>query len=215
HIDRGDLLAAFAPKPLLVCYTTNDEGQTYGPMNSEAIRENYTDLTRVYGMFGARDKVSLCSGTLPHGMDFFSRRAIYGWFNRWFDKMDAGVDEAEYDAAPDSLLNVTSTGQVSTSLVGRSVVQLNADRATTLLPPSHFANRDETAFAAAKTVRQQLPHLLKLPAERTAIHTKVLSTNRDSVRVGTWSAHRRVVHRTCEWRSGPFLHLVHQQWKLR
>lgn len=30
-MDRGDLLAAFAPKPLLVCYTKNDEGETYGP----------------------------------------------------------------------------------------------------------------------------------------------------------------------------------------
>ena len=44
RIDRGDLLAAFAPKPLLVCYTKNDEGQTYGPMNTEAIRENYEEL---------------------------------------------------------------------------------------------------------------------------------------------------------------------------
>ncbi len=182
RMDRGDVLAAFAPKPLLVCYTNNDEGQTYGPMNSEAIHENYTELTRVYGILGAKNKVDLFAGDLPHGMDFFSRRAIYGWFNRWFDKMDAGIDEAEYEAAPDSTLNVTLTGQVSTSLGRRSIVELNATRATTLLPHSHFANRDDEFSAAANTVRQELTRLLALPSERSALHVKVLSSNRTSRR---------------------------------
>ena len=86
RMDRGDLLTAFAPKPLLVCYTKNDEGETYGPLNTEAVIENFDELTRVYGILGASDKVGLFAGDLPHGMDFFSRRAIYGWFNRWFDK---------------------------------------------------------------------------------------------------------------------------------
>jgi dienelactone hydrolase len=75
-MDRGDLLAAFAPKPLLVCYTKNDEGETYGPLNTEAVIENYDELTRIYGILGAKDKVGLFAGDLPHGMDFFSRRAI-------------------------------------------------------------------------------------------------------------------------------------------
>ncbi|HZC43406.1 MAG TPA: acyl-CoA thioester hydrolase/BAAT C-terminal domain-containing protein, partial [Acidobacteriaceae bacterium] len=114
RIDRGDLLAAFAPKPLLVCYTKSDDGQTYGPMYSESILENYAELTHFYGILGAPHNVGLFAGDLPHGMDFFSRRAIYGWFNRWFDKLDAGVEEAEYDAGPDSSLNATSSGQVST-----------------------------------------------------------------------------------------------------
>ena len=30
-LDRGDLLAAFAPKPLLMSYTVHDQGQTYSP----------------------------------------------------------------------------------------------------------------------------------------------------------------------------------------
>jgi cephalosporin-C deacetylase-like acetyl esterase len=177
RMDRGDLLAAFAPKPLLVCYTKNDEGQTYGPMNSEAIQENYDELTRFYGIFGAKEKVSLFAGDLPHGMDFFSRRAIYGWFNRWFDKTDAGVEEAEYDSAPDSTLNVTPSGQVSTSLGGRSIVQLNADRARTVLPASYFATQESDLSGATEKVRQQLPRLLALPKEKTALHARVLSLN--------------------------------------
>ncbi|MGO8719145.1 MAG: alpha/beta hydrolase family protein, partial [Acidobacteriaceae bacterium] len=56
-MDRGDLLATFAPKPLLVCYTKNDEGETYGPLNTEAVIENYDELTRIYGILGAKNKV--------------------------------------------------------------------------------------------------------------------------------------------------------------
>ena len=176
-MDRGDLLAAFAPKPLLVCYTKNDEGETYGPMNTQAIQENYEELTRFYGILGASEKVSLFAGDLPHGMDFFSRRAIYGWFNRWFDKMDAGVEEAEYDAAPDSSLNVTSSGQVSTSLGGRSIVQLNTDRAAKLLPPSEFTNSENDPSRAREKVRGQLAALLALPREKSALRPQILSSN--------------------------------------
>ncbi|MHB1938550.1 MAG: alpha/beta hydrolase [Acidobacteriaceae bacterium] len=177
HIDRGDLLAAFAPKPLLVCFTKNDEGETYGPVNTEAVIESYDELVRIYGILGEKHKVDLFAGDLPHGMDFFSRRAIYGWFNRWFDKMDAGVEEDEYDAAPDSALNATPTGQVSTSLGGRSVVQLNADRARKLLPVSYFNNREADLSRASDKIRSQLTQLLALPAEKTPLRAQVLSSN--------------------------------------
>lgn len=175
-IDRGDLLAAFAPKPLLVCYTKNDEGETYGPLNTEAVIENYDELTRIYGILGAKNKVGLFAGDLPHGMDFFSRRAIYGWFNQWFGKMEAGVEEAEYDDVPDSALNATSTGQVTTSLHGRYVVQLNTDRAKKLFPPSYFKTETNPSDAREK-VRTQLTKLLQLPSEKTALQAQALSTN--------------------------------------
>ena len=177
RMDRGDLLAAFAPKPLLVCYTKNDEGETYGPVNSEAVIENYDELTRIYGILGAREKTDLFAGDLPHGMDFFSRRAIYGWFNRWFGKMDAGVEEAEYDDGSDSALNATLTGQVSTSLRGRSVVQLNTDRAQRLLPASYFSDPAFNASRAREKIRARLGHLLAPPPEKTELRAKTLSTN--------------------------------------
>ena len=104
-------------------------------------------------------------------------RAIYGWFNRWFDKMDAGVEEAEYDAAPDSSLNVTSSGQVSTSLGGRSIVQLNTDRAAKLLPPSEFTNSENDPSRAREKVRGQLAALLALPREKSALRPQILSSN--------------------------------------
>ncbi|MGC1784423.1 MAG: acetylxylan esterase [Acidobacteriaceae bacterium] len=178
RMDRGDLLAAFAPKPLLVCYTKNDEGQTYGPVNTEATVENYDELVRIYGIAGVKEKVALFQGDLPHGMDFFSRRATYGWFNRWFGKMDAGVDEAPYDAAPDEALNATTTGQVSSSFPnGRSVVQLNSDRAKQLLPASYFSGNAADSSGAREQVRSQLTDLLALPSQKPPLNAQTLSSN--------------------------------------
>jgi cephalosporin-C deacetylase-like acetyl esterase len=177
RMDRGDLLAAFAPKPLLVCYTKKDEGQTYGPVNTEATLENYAELVRIYGIAGVKEKVALFQENLPHGMDYFSRRATYAWFNRWFGKLDAGLDEVPYDAAPDEALNATATGQVSSSFHGRSVVQLNTDRAKQLLPASYFGANAADPSRAREKVRAELSNLLALPSQKSALNARTLSTN--------------------------------------
>ena len=69
-IDRGDMLLAFAPKPLLICYTTHDEGVTYSPVYEEATQEIYRELQRVYGLLGAKDQVGLFASHLPHGLNY-------------------------------------------------------------------------------------------------------------------------------------------------
>lgn len=176
NLDRGDLLAAFAPKPLLMSYTVHDQGQTYSPVYEEAIKENYDELSRVYALFGAQNRVELFAGRLPHELDFFQRRAMYGWFNRWFGKTDVGVEEAGFDASPDALLNCTTTGQVLTSLGGRSVVDLNRTRVKELLPLGLFRAADANPAAARKQVRSKLTQLLALPSKRTPLQARILSS---------------------------------------
>jgi len=176
-LDRGDLLAAFAPKPFLMCYTVHDQGQTYSPVYEEAIKENYDELLRVYGIFGATDKLELFAGNLPHDLDFFQRRAMYGWFNRWFGKIDADVEEADFEASPDADLNCTTTGQVLTSLGGRSIVQLNRDRAKELLPSSLFSIQVADPSSAREQVRMQLATLLACPSKRAPLNGRTLSSS--------------------------------------
>ncbi|MEO6910992.1 MAG: alpha/beta fold hydrolase [Edaphobacter sp.] len=176
-LDRGDLMTAFAPKPFLMSYTVHDEGQVYSPVYEEGTKENYEELSRIYGILGARDKVQLFASHLPHDLDFFSRRAMYGWFNRWFEKMDAGVEEADFDASPEGTLNCTSTGQVLTSVGGRSVVQLNRERAEELLPPGPFSIQGADLSSAREQVRAQLAKLLALPSRRTPLNGSTLSSN--------------------------------------
>ncbi|MGH9433664.1 MAG: acetylxylan esterase, partial [Terriglobia bacterium] len=176
-LDRGDLLWAFAPKPLLLCYTTHDEGETYSPLYEESAREIYQELQRVYGLLGAKEKVAIFASHLPHDLDFFHRRETYGWFNRWLGNPEAGTEEAEFDASPEGSLNCTSTGQVLTSLGGRSVVQVNVDLARQMIPESPFRSVSADVVAVQRRIRDDLTQLLALPRQRWPLHSRILSSN--------------------------------------
>jgi cephalosporin-C deacetylase-like acetyl esterase len=176
-LDRGDLLWAFVPKPLLLCYTPEDGGTTYSPVYREATEDIYAELQDVYGLLGAKEKVGLFASPMPHGFDFFNRRATYEWFNRWLAKDNPGSEEAEFDSAPEEELNCTSTGQVLTSLGGRSVVDLNRDRVRALSSGGPLSSRVADAGALRERIRDKLQGLLVLPSQHTPLNPRVLSTN--------------------------------------
>jgi len=172
-LDRGDLLNAFAPKPLRICYTAHDQGQTYSPVYEEGIAENLKDLIRFYRLSNAADHLDIVIGRLPHALDALSRRAVYEHFNQWLRHGVATAEEVEFDSAPISELNCTTTGQVLTAFSGRTVTDLNVERMKQLLPRSPF---DETPSSARDRVRSELRSLLALPAEGN-LRASILSAN--------------------------------------
>jgi cephalosporin-C deacetylase-like acetyl esterase len=176
-IDRGDLLLAFAPKPLLICYTTHDEGVTYSPVYEEATEDIYRELQRSYGLLGAKNHVGLFASHLPHGLDFFNRSQVYAWFNRWLESTASQPKEADLDRFPEERLNATSTGQVSTSIGGRSVVQLNTDRARIAIEKSQFQNVSMNAASVRAQAKKELTGLLSLPHQRSSLHSRIRSSN--------------------------------------
>ncbi|MGH9454318.1 MAG: hypothetical protein ACRD2O_10170, partial [Terriglobia bacterium] len=140
----------------------------------------YQELQRVYALLGAKEKVGIFASHLPHDLDFFHRRETYGWFNQWLGKPEAGIEEAEFDASPQGSLNCTSTGQVLTSLGGRSVVQVNIDRARQMMPGSPFRDGSPDATGVRQKIRAELIQLLALPKQRSPLRPKVLSSNQRS-----------------------------------
>jgi hypothetical protein len=82
-IDRADLLYAFAPKPLLMTVTLHDAGHTYSPEYVANSLDFLDEYKRVYGFFGASERVSL--RPRPCSTATCNARAIYAWFNRWFE----------------------------------------------------------------------------------------------------------------------------------
>jgi cephalosporin-C deacetylase-like acetyl esterase len=170
-LDRGDLLCAFAAKPLLICYTPVDTGTTYSPHYVEGTEEIFEELRNVYGVYRAGDKVALSSSPLPHDYDYFQRRATYQWFGKSLLHGHIDADEADFDDAPESTLWCTSTGQVLTSIGGRAAFQVNLDRlrATKTYSDSRLPSR--------KQVQTDLRELLALPAKSTSMDSSVLSSN--------------------------------------
>lgn len=176
-IDRGDLVLAFAPKPLLICYTTNDEGETYSPVYQESTGNIHREMQRVYALMGAKERAGLFATHLPHSLDFLSRAQVYAWFNRWLRNSTDKITEAPLDHIPEEKLHATSTGQVLTSLGGRSVVQLNADRAEIVISKSQFLNARMDTPKIRTEASTALAGLLALPRQRSPLHSRVRSSN--------------------------------------
>ena len=165
-IDRGDLLAAFAPKPLLLCYSPVDVGTTYTATYEIGTHEILDELKALYTTFGAAERVNLFATTLPHDYDLFLRRAACNWFNRWLGNKPEIADVPAFDESPETDLNCTSTGQVVTSIGGRSVVQVNTDLLRAVSPKTP---------PTSSRVQDSLRKLLALPTDRTPLNARTLS----------------------------------------
>lgn len=169
-LDRGDLLAAFAPKPLLICYTPVDLGTTYSPHYIAGTEEIFGELKEMYGQYGAGEKVALSHSTLPHDYDYFQRRSTYGWFAKWLGNGAAAAEEVAFEDSAESALWCTTTGQVLTSLGGRAAFQVNHDRLR--------ASKGDHGVADKQQVQNRLREVLSLPANAGAVQARSLSINK-------------------------------------
>ena len=172
--DRADLLCAFAPKPLLVCYTTHDVGETYSPVLEQSTAEIYSELRQTYAAFGKRENVALFTGRLPHGLGYFERSEAYRWFHKWLKDGATPPEEVGLDVFPETELNATETGQVLTTPGCRSAVQLNIDNMKATLPASPVANATDVA-QAREQIRAELRELLALPAAKPPLAAETIS----------------------------------------
>lgn len=215
-IDRGDLLLAFAPKPLLMIYTPIDRGVTYSPTYLDGTKEIHQEVQSAYKLMGASQKAGLFATSLPHDYDYFSRQAAYKWFNQWLGQEDWETEEAPFDeSAPDGL-DCTTTGQVLTSLGGRTVVQLNSDRLMKLKPANHPGSTPGGANAFRENAQRALHRLLALPSGKTALDSKTLSSHvRKGVHIEEVILHSEPSIRVTGWflkpsrGNGPFPTILH------
>src|ERR1035438_4275083 len=169
-LDRGDLLAAFAPKPLLICYSPIDNGTTYSPHYVQGTQEIFEELGSIYGVYGAKDRIALFSSTLPHDYDYFHRHATYEWFNRWLLNGHGDAEETAFKEAPEQTLWCTTTGQVLTSLGGRQAFQVNHDRLLAARAQSKGSRLDK------ERIQTDLRKILNLPSEPSSVRAISLSS---------------------------------------
>jgi len=210
-IDRGDLYLAFTPKPMLILYSTIDSGFTYSPTYVEGTKEIYDEVRAAYMLMNATEKVKLFGSPLPHAFDFFNRREVYRWFNRWIGKEEWGDGEAEFENSPPGTLNCTSTGQVLTSLGGRSVVHLNTERLREITRPRPTIRSADDLKSARQRAQTVLRKLLGLPALRTPLNPEIISSNvwKDDIAVDGFTFNSEPLVRVTGWflrpaKGGPF-----------
>ena len=215
-IDRGDLFMACAPRPLLIMYSRTDPGLTYSPTYVEGTKEIYREALAGYKLMGAGDKVKLFGSPLPHDYDFFNRRSAYEWLNRWLGREEWGTGEAKYEESPPGTLHCTSTGEVLTSLGGRTVVELNTEKMQKVAPANPPARTPGEAKTQRERASETLKKLLGLPARRTQLNPRILSSNvwMDDIAVDNFTFNSEPQVRVTGWflrpaKGGPFPTVVY------
>lgn len=134
-IDHPELLAAFAPKPLLIGAAERDFVPIAGT------RRTHAELEGVYGKLGAPANLHLAVTDAGHGLNGELREAAAAFFLQTLGGRQETVREAEAQVASPAELACTSTGQVASALDSRSAFAFNAARADAIAPAIPAARR--------------------------------------------------------------------------
>jgi dienelactone hydrolase len=167
-LDHADLVEAFAPKPYLICSTTED----FFPIAGS--RRAFEESRRIYALLGAAEKISTAYDSGPHGTTRRQREAIYAWMNRWLKGEDGAISpepalRTEYE---EDLL--CTPGQVSTSLGGETVSTLNLRRLSQLAPPRPVLGGERQLGELQARLREEIVRLARYEASPGPLEARVL-----------------------------------------
>lgn len=117
-IDQPDLLAVRAPKPALMITTTRDIFSIQGAIEAEK------EVSLIYKAYGKESDFGRAEDDTSHASTRKNREAMYAFFQKHLNNPGNPKDEATRNLTREEM-QVTSTGQVSTSMGGETVFSLN------------------------------------------------------------------------------------------
>ena len=121
-IDHADFLLVRAPKPALMLTTTRDFFSIQGAM------ETAKQVSGIYKAYGKEDNFGRVEDDAPHASTRKNREAMYAFFQKTLNNPGSSADDSVKSLTPQEM-QVTATGQVSTSLGGETVFSLNRKQA--------------------------------------------------------------------------------------
>ena len=134
-IDHPDFIEIRAPRPTLIMATTSDFFSIQGS------RETYSEVKRIYKLFGRPDNIEITEDDYGHGYTKKNREAMYAFFQKHLQLPGSSTEE-EVDYATALELQKTSTGQLSTSLGGETVFSLNRKETEKLVDKLQVSRSD-------------------------------------------------------------------------
>ena len=147
-LDYADLLQVRAPKPALQITTTRDFFSIQGA------RETETEVEKIYRVFGEKENFYRVEDDAPHAVTKKNREARYAFFQKHLNLPGDAKDHDVEFLTPEEL-QITRTGQVSTSLGGETVFSLNKIESQKLVDERERSRRNpdkhlKTVVAAAE-----------------------------------------------------------------
>ncbi len=124
-ITHADLLELRAPKPLLISSTTRDFFSIQGAV------ETYREIKKAYKAFGKEENAGQVIDDAGHGFHK-TITDVYAFFQKVFHLPGSSVEEP-FDGFKPEDLQVTETGQLSTSAGGKLAFDINKEESQVLL----------------------------------------------------------------------------------
>ncbi|MFC1614458.1 alpha/beta hydrolase family protein [Gemmatimonadota bacterium] len=116
-ITHADFLEVQAPKPTLIAATTRDFFSIQGA------RETFKEVQRSYKALGNETDITLVEDDYGHGYTAKNREAIYSFFRKALH-WPGNIEDEEVEILDPEVLQVTTTGQLATSLGGKTAFDL-------------------------------------------------------------------------------------------
>jgi cephalosporin-C deacetylase-like acetyl esterase len=158
-MDFGDWVELFAPKPYAIISTENDMFPLAGA------KQTYEEAKRIYGLYGAEDKLQWITGPGGHGNLMPISSPILTFLARHLNNSTAQVTYTAVKLEHREDLICTPTGQVSTSIGSETVYSLNRKRAQTLLPAEHAVTNRADIERLQTRLRQEIRTITAVTAE--------------------------------------------------
>jgi cephalosporin-C deacetylase-like acetyl esterase len=166
-IDETEFLGMIAPRPVMIGAALRDFFPIAGT------RQTFAEVQSLYKRLGAPERIKMVEFDHHHMYSQPLREATYAWFNHWLKGVDAEAHEPEIVTEKDATLQCTPTGQVITSLGGKSVYDFNRKQAEEALRLLEARRRDsDFRTALAGKIRSRLA----VPPDVTAPAAKALAT---------------------------------------
>ena len=154
-IDHPELLAAFAPKPLMIGSAIRD----YVPI--AAARNTFREVADAYRLAGASERIILTETDDTHGLNEQLREATTGWLARWLNDGRVSSQKAD-DVLPEDDLRCTRTGQVATSLDPSNVLAMNQAYAQAVAPNRDVPRTQEENVLFRTEIARQVQFITKV-----------------------------------------------------
>ncbi|MGO8789716.1 MAG: acetylxylan esterase [Terriglobia bacterium] len=135
-IDHTEFVGMIAPRPVLIGAAVRD----FFPI--EGTRQTFSEAQALYKKLGISDRIKMVEFDHHHMYSQPLREATYAWFDRWLKGVDAVAHEPEIFTEKDATLECTPTGQVITSLGGKTVHDFNRAQAEQELQQLSARRRD-------------------------------------------------------------------------
>jgi len=131
-----DLLEVRAPKPTLLTFVSRDQY-----LSIQGARESLREAKKAYTLLGYENNLDLVEDDFEHWMTPKIRLKIYEFFMHHFD-LPGDPAEEDVTIIPATELTVTPTGQISTSLGGDMVFDVNKRETEELIKNLEKSRKD-------------------------------------------------------------------------